>query len=54
MEQILAILPQKAEKVEARTLESMVFFNRTNQFEGVAMPYEAQIAPGFARQCGRF
>ena len=26
----------------------MIFFNRTNHFDGVELPYEAQIAPGFA------
>jgi hypothetical protein len=54
MEQVLGILPKQAEKVEARTLSSMVFFNRTNHFEGVALPYEAQIAPGFAVNVGDF
>ena len=54
MEQILALLPKPAEKVEARTLASMVFFNRTNHFEGVELPYEAQIAPAFAVNVGDF
>ena len=49
MEQVLEMLPKPAEKVEARTLASMVFFNRTNHFEGVALPYEAQMAPGVLR-----
>ena len=26
----------------------MVFFNRTNRFDAVELPYEAQVAPGFA------
>ena len=48
MDQVLATFPQRLEKVEARTLASMIFFNRTNHFDGVELPYEAQIAPGFA------
>jgi hypothetical protein len=54
MEQILAVLPKPADKVEARTLASMVFFNRTNHFEAVELPYEAQIAPAFAVNVGDF
>jgi hypothetical protein len=54
MEQILALLPKPAEKVEARTLATMVFFNRTNHFEGMELPYEAQIAPGFGVNVGDF
>ena len=47
LEQVLAVFPKPAQKVEATTLASMVFFNRTNHFEAVEMPYEAQVAPGF-------
>ena len=54
MEQILALLPKPAEQVEATTLATMVFFNRTNHFEGVDLPYEAQIAPAFAVNVGDF
>ena len=54
MEEVLGILPKPARKVEVRTLASMVFFNRTNHFEGVALPYEAQVAPGFAVNVGDF
>jgi hypothetical protein len=54
MAQVLGTLPKPAGKVEARTLASMVFFNRTNHFEGVALPYEAQIAPAFAVNVGDF
>jgi hypothetical protein len=32
----------------------MVFFNRTNHFEAVELPYEAQIAPAFAVNVGDF
>ena len=45
IDQILAHLPKPADKVQATTLASTVFFNRTNRFEAVELPYEAQIAP---------
>ena len=48
MGEVLEMLPKPAEKAEARTLASMVFFNRTNHFEGVALPYKAQLAPGYS------
>jgi hypothetical protein len=54
MEQILAILPKPASHVETTTLASMVFFNRTNHFDAVELPYEAQIAPAFAVNVGDF
>jgi hypothetical protein len=54
MEQILAVLPKPADRVEATTLASMIFFNRTNHFEAVELPYEAQIAPAFAVNVGDF
>ena len=54
MEQILAILPKPAGQVQATTLASMVFFNRSNHFEAVELPYEAQIAPAFAVNVGDF
>ena len=54
MEQILGLLPKPAEQVQATTLASTVFFNRTNHFEAVALPYEAQIAPAFAVNVGDF
>jgi enediyne biosynthesis protein E4 len=54
LEQVLAVFPKPAGKVEATTLATMVFFNRTNHFEAVEMPYEAQIAPGFAVNVGDF
>ncbi|MFZ0828241.1 MAG: VCBS repeat-containing protein [Verrucomicrobiia bacterium] len=47
LDQILALLPKPAGKVQATTLASTVFFNRTNRFEAVAMPLEAQMAPAF-------
>ncbi len=33
--------------VEANTLETLVFFNRGGRFVGMALPREAQLAPGF-------
>ena len=54
MEQILALLPKPAERVEATTLATTVFFNRSNHFEAVELPYEAQIAPAFSVNVGDF
>jgi hypothetical protein len=54
MEQVLAVLPKPADRVQATTLASMVFFNRTNHFEAVELPFEAQIAPAFAVNVGDF
>jgi hypothetical protein len=54
IEQILALLPKPAGMAEARTLASMVFFNRGDHFEGVNLPYEAQVAPGFGVNVGDF
>jgi hypothetical protein len=52
--QILAVLPKITDQVQATTLASMVFFNRTNHFEAVELPYEAQVAPAFAVNVGDF
>ena len=54
MGQILGMLPKPAQKVEATTLASMVFMNRTNHFEAEAMPYAAQVAPGYGVNVGDF
>ena len=54
LEQVLAILPQPIQQVQASTLASTVFFNRTNRFEAVRLPYAAQIAPAFAVNVGDF
>jgi hypothetical protein len=54
LEQMLAVLPKPADQVQATTLASMVFFNRTNYYEAVEMPYAAQIAPAFAVNVGDF
>jgi hypothetical protein len=54
MQEILELLPKPAERVEATTLATTVFFNRSNRFEAVELPYEAQIAPVFAVNVGDF
>ena len=54
MQQVLAILPQPIQQVQASTLASTVFFNRTNRFKAVRLPYAAQIAPAFAVNVGDF
>jgi hypothetical protein len=54
VEQILAALPKPAQQVQATTLASMIFFNRTNHFEAIMLPYEAQIAPAFGVNVGDF
>jgi len=38
----------RAKVVQANTLASMLFLNRGDHFEGVALPAEAQLAPAFA------
>lgn len=48
LDQVLGDLRGSASVVEARTLASMVFFNRGNQFQAVEMPAEAQLAPVFS------
>jgi len=54
LEQVLAVFPKPAGKVETTTLASTVFFQSTNHFEAVEMPYAAQIAPAFAVNVGDF
>jgi hypothetical protein len=54
MEQVLAILPKAPEQVQATTLASMIFFNRSNRFEAMELPYAAQIAPAFSVNVGDF
>jgi enediyne biosynthesis protein E4 len=44
---VLGPAMQVAQRVEATTLAHMVFINRGEIFEGVALPAEAQLAPGF-------
>ena len=38
---------KKARAVEVNTLETMVFLNRGDHFEGRALPMEAQLSPAF-------
>ncbi len=47
LEEIYGERLKKARKVEANTLEHLVFLNRTNTFVVRALPVEAQFAPGF-------
>jgi hypothetical protein len=39
---------KQAEVVEVNTLETMVFLNRGDRFEGKALPREAQLSPAYA------
>jgi hypothetical protein len=41
-------------RLEAMSLASMVFLNRGNRFEAIALPTEAQLAPAFAVQVADF
>ena len=45
---------KEARSVEVSTLESMVFLNRGDHFEGRPLPPEAQLAPAFAVCVGDF
>jgi hypothetical protein len=47
LEQLLQPVAQQTERLEATTLEHMVFFNRGSRFEAVPLPAEAQFAPAF-------
>ena len=47
VDQILTRLPKTADRVQATTLASTIFFNRTNRFEAVELPFEAQMTPAF-------
>jgi hypothetical protein len=50
--QLLGERFSKATKLEAKTLTSMIFLNRGDHFEGVALPREAQWAPVFGLTVG--
>jgi hypothetical protein len=54
MKQIQEMLPKSAERVEATTLASMVFLNRSNHFEAAELPYAAQITAAFGVNVGDF
>jgi hypothetical protein len=47
MDQVLGSHQGSAHNVQARTLASMVFLNRSNHFEGQLLPTEAQLSPAF-------
>jgi hypothetical protein len=48
MADILGTHQAAAHELRATTLASMVFLNRTNQFEAEALPDDAQLAPAFS------
>lgn len=47
VEAVLGEAKSRARLVQATTLESMVFYNRGDHFEAVALPADAQFAPAF-------
>lgn len=47
VEQVLGPFLGQVERKSALTLDNMVFFNRSNRFEAVSLPAEAQFAPAF-------
>jgi enediyne biosynthesis protein E4 len=48
LQQILGDRMNRLQSVEAAWFESTLFLNRSNRFEGRALPIEAQMAPAFA------
>ena len=44
---VLGKQPESVPSVSASTLATTIFFNRTNRFEAIALPDEAQFAPVF-------
>ncbi|HET7249767.1 MAG TPA: VCBS repeat-containing protein, partial [Gemmatimonadales bacterium] len=48
MQQVLGPVFPNAQRLEAATLDHMVFFNRGGHFDPVPLPREAQLAPAFA------
>ena len=52
--EVLGDAIKAAHKLEATTLDSMVFLNRSNGFVAVPLPREAQFAPAFAVCVGDF
>ena len=48
VQQVLGPVFPNAQRLEAATLDHMVFFNRGTHFEPVPLPREAQLAPAFA------
>jgi len=47
LDQVLGSHQGSAHNVQAQTLASMVFLNRSNHFEGQLLPIEAQLSPAF-------
>ena len=45
--EVMSPFPVKPKRLEATTLASMVFFNRGDHFEAVALPKDAQWSPAF-------
>jgi hypothetical protein len=52
--EVLGEALKTAHKLEATTLDSMVFLNRSNGFVAVPLPREAQFAPAFAACVGDY
>jgi hypothetical protein len=52
--EVLGEALKSAKRVQATTLDSMVYLNRGTRFEAVALPPEAQFAPAFAACVGDF
>jgi len=47
LSEVVSPFPVKPKRLEVTTLASMVFFNRGDRFEAVALPSQAQWAPAF-------
>jgi hypothetical protein len=45
--EVVSPFPVKPQRLEVTTLASMVFFNRGDHFEAIALPTQAQWAPAF-------
>ena len=54
IEEFLGARPGAVKRVEAATLDSMIFLNRGGHFEGQALPLEAQVSPVFGIAVGNF
>ena len=47
LDDVLAPYKSKMQRLEANTMDHMVFMNRGDHFEAVPLPLEAQLAPAF-------
>src|SRR5262249_32765055 len=47
IDQVLGPLKSKVQRLQANTMDHMIFLNRGNHFEAVSLPTEAQLAPAF-------